>query len=215
MDGVEACQVQMRAKAVIDYLQRMVELPMDLSEDSKRHISPPRQEDYKKVNKTYHEAALIQLRLRICQSPPSTEDVQKRVESILSLLSQVTLLDGSCPGTVMLFPLFWTGCGAISALQQGKVRTLLKKMVERYRLANASNSLRVLEDLWERRLQDELGDSKMPRQENCKCPTDGIFTFESGPQLTTECRGGGLDPVLKLSHIPECAPIMIRETNTQ
>lgn len=121
-------------------------------------LSSTRKEEYLKINESYHQAALLHIYQRIRGLLSSAAEVQETVHRILALLSGIKLVNGPCPGIVLLFPLFSAGCGAIESDDRQQVRTLLTDMVKMFGINTVQHSLKVLEALWTHR--DVYGESE-------------------------------------------------------
>ncbi|KAH7162060.1 fungal-specific transcription factor domain-containing protein [Dactylonectria estremocensis] len=115
-------------------------------------------EEYLKINESYHQAALLHVYQRIQRLPAAADEIQDAVNRILTLVSGVRLLQGPCPGIVLLFPLFSAGCGAIKPDDRQQVRSLLQGMAKMFGINTVQQSLKVLEAIWSHR--DVNGDSE-------------------------------------------------------
>lgn len=111
-------------------------------------LSPSRRNEYLTVDEAYHQAALLHIHQRLRGLPSSSREIQTIVYRILALVEKVQLLDGPCPGIVLLFPLFSAGCGAIDPKDRQRVRVLLTDMIDRFGLRTVQQSMTLLENLW-------------------------------------------------------------------
>lgn len=121
-------------------------------------LSSGRKRQYLNINEAYHQAAILQLYQRILGLASSADEMQRIVCRILTLIADVDLHQGPCPGVVLLFPLFSAGSGAVESTHRQQVRDMLRSMVEMYGISNVQHSMRLLEALWAHR--DEYGESE-------------------------------------------------------
>jgi hypothetical protein len=152
--------LEQRAEKLVQQLETMISAgQVDFMKmDGVGSLSAAHKQEFVNINQAYHHAAILQIHQRLRGIHPSSADIQNIVQRILDLLSRVRLLNGPCPGTVILFPVFSAGCGAITASQREQVRNVLHSMMERYRITNVQQCMDTLEALWSDR--DKHGESE-------------------------------------------------------
>ncbi|OKL59460.1 hypothetical protein UA08_05320 [Talaromyces atroroseus] len=134
---------------ILHHLQNMLQSVQAHSTSKPSDIATvTEQDEYMRVNETYHLAAMLQIYQRVLRLPSSSDEIQEIVHRILTILPEITLRNSPCPGTVLLFPLFCAGCGAEEKDDRLKVRSILSKMSELYRLDAVKSCMRILDDVW-------------------------------------------------------------------
>jgi len=111
-------------------------------------LTPTGRSDLVKLDETYHHVALLQIYQRLLDLPSATSITQLSVKVIISLVSDMTVLRGPCPGVALLQPLFTAGCAAIDAVDRRRIIDLLNIVGQYYKLGNVQRSKEFLEDLW-------------------------------------------------------------------
>ncbi|KAF2969722.1 hypothetical protein GQX73_g3809 [Xylaria multiplex] len=122
-------------------------------------MTPDHSHEYRCVNESYYQAALLHVYQRIGGLRSSTKEIQDIVSRILGLLHEVELHRGPCLGVVLFFPAFSAGCGAVHAADRERVRSILMSMVDMISFVNIRQGMAILESLWSHR--DRNGESEM------------------------------------------------------
>ncbi|KAH7322382.1 fungal-specific transcription factor domain-containing protein [Stachybotrys elegans] len=117
----------------------------DLGDDK---LPPGRKQDYYAINESYHQAAILQILLRVLEIPPWVREVQDIVQRILSILSTTLLQPGPSLGILLYFPIFSAGCGAVDMCDRSKVQVVLQHMVKMMGFANIQLGIQALEAIW-------------------------------------------------------------------
>ncbi|CAI6100947.1 unnamed protein product [Clonostachys chloroleuca] len=150
----------MRAMNLAQRLHRMLDRGTgNLGDRASLQLSYARRNEYIRVDEGYHQALLIHIYQRLRGLPASSGGIQAIVRRLLDLVSSIKLHEGSCPGIVLLFPLFPDGVGAVHSEDRQRIRDLLTGMMGKFGLGNVQQSLKLLDALWSHR--DTHGESEM------------------------------------------------------
>ncbi|KAI0533759.1 fungal-specific transcription factor domain-containing protein [Xylaria digitata] len=157
---VNAVCLEERCTVLVRRLRAMIRTWNSCVQDiTTQWLTPDHIHEYRCVNESYYQAALLHVHQRIAGLRPSTKEVQDIVSRILGLLHQVKLHRGPCLGVVLFFPAFSAGCGAVHAADREQVRAILTSMVDMIGFVNVRQGMAILEDLWSHR--DRNGESEM------------------------------------------------------
>lgn len=114
-------------------------------------------QEYEACNMAYHQTALIHILRRVQQLPTSDPKVQKLVKIILKCALSIKPAEGLSPWVMLTTPIFTAGCEALGD-DRNIVRGLLQNQFKLLRIRNIERSLEILEQIWARDDDNELGD---------------------------------------------------------
>ncbi|CAH0058223.1 unnamed protein product [Clonostachys solani] len=160
LEDLETGSLPMRAMNLAQRLHQMLGRGTgSLGDRASNQLSSARRNEYIRVDEAYHQALLIHIHQRLRGLPASSGEIQVIVRRLLNLVSSIELHEGPCPGTVLLFPLFSAGIGAVHSEDRQRIRDLLTGMMGKFGLGNVQQSLKLLDALWLHR--DAHGESEM------------------------------------------------------
>ncbi|RDW71634.1 hypothetical protein BP6252_08197 [Coleophoma cylindrospora] len=133
--------------SVLSTMSRSRSSPPCFYPRARERLSPCEIEDFVLCNQAFQHMALIHLRRRLRNLPPTAGAVQDSVKEILQCGISMTYTTRPSPWVAMTAPLFTAGCAAASA-DKNTVRGLLQTLFSCTQSESISRALTILERFW-------------------------------------------------------------------